>query len=116
MEEAEKCLQKFGAKGYAQMNVTDAGAIVYEFQGLSRSRHTKTDLFAISYPMPSSNPQVPLVSSIQQTPSSPDEEDSYSSRSPPDPPEEKEEIVFKPSETKTSDIPDWMKKRKGKKW
>ncbi len=116
MEEAERCLQKFAAKGYAQMTVTDAGAIVYEFEGLSRSRHIKTDPFEPPYQMPPPSPQASPVSSIPRTPSSPDKKDSYSSSPPPDPPEEKEEIIFKPSEVKTSDIPDWMKKRKGKKW
>ncbi len=116
MEEAEKCLQKFSAKGYAQMNVTDAGAIVYEFQGLSKSKHTKTDPFAVTYTTPSPTPQTPPVTFTRRTPTVPNEKDNYSSSPPSDPLEEKEEIIFKPSETKTSDIPDWMKKRKGKKW
>ncbi len=122
LEEADRVLKRFASKGYAQMNVTDSGTLLYEFQGFtSSSKHQKTDPNDFSYSSSSiSSSEPPQTSETETRPvqsfKSIDDEDQTNLDSDEKPPELEEEDIFQRSEQKTAEKPAWMKNRKGKKW
>jgi len=97
LEEAEEILQYFVAKGYADMRLSDAGAIVYEFPGIrTTAQAVKTDTPAgrSSSESHKTSPSQPDTGKARQVSSKPSDD-----------------AVFKTSGRKTARIPDWMKKR-----
>jgi len=122
LDEAERCLKRFSAKGYAIMSVTDSGAIVYEFLGFkSKNVPQKTDPYAklASQPPPPKpkykpiNPYKPLDENPQNEME--DETNKEVIKETPLQEEEPEEYI-KSSEQKTAEKPDWMKNRNQRKW
>ncbi len=99
LEEAEQILQYFVAKGYANMRLSDAGAIVYEFPGIrTTAQAVKTSAPAVRS---SSGPQ-----KTSSPPAAAGKDKARQGKSRPS-----DDAVFKTSGRKTAQIPDWMKKR-----
>ncbi len=111
LEEAEAILTSFSAKGYADMRVSDSGAIVYVFPAIRPApKYVKTSsaLSARQSSPPAPSRRNPKKSPVRQVKDA--TEQPVSKPGDHGQPEE-QKTAFKPPGQKTSQKPEWMKKR-----